>query len=173
MCPLGAESEGAKRISLWVTEGTSVNGSLDSLQIFLGNKAEEISSRSNGFSDLVLAPWPSAQRKHIPTKHPESNAKGKGMDHPKEGWGQISEYSARLYKLRRWGSNIHNRLTGCPRTILPQLSLLTVSSYLIVHLLPHTSGPMHSFPLPSKSWHFLIASLLLCPSPSSFSLFIP
>lgn len=93
MCPPGAESEGAKRICLWVAEGTNVNGGLGSLQIFLGDNAEEMSTRSNRFSDLVLAPWLSAQRKCIPTKHPESNAKGKGKGHPKGGWGQISEYS--------------------------------------------------------------------------------
>lgn len=85
VCPPGAESEGAKQTSLWVTEGTSVNGGLGSLQIFLGNKAEEIAARSNSSSDLVLALWPSAQRKCIPIKHPENNAKGKGMDHPKGG----------------------------------------------------------------------------------------
>lgn len=66
-----------------------MNGGLGSLQIFLGDKAEEIPARSNSPSDLVLAPWPLAQRTCIPTKHPESNAKGKGMDHPKGGWGQM------------------------------------------------------------------------------------
>lgn len=35
-----------------------MNGGLDSLQIFLGDKAEEILARSNRFSDLVLALWP-------------------------------------------------------------------------------------------------------------------
>ena len=58
VCPPGAESEGAKRICLWVAEGTSMNGGLDNLQIFLGDKAEEILARSNGFSNLVLALWP-------------------------------------------------------------------------------------------------------------------
>lgn len=61
VCPPEVGSEAAKQIRLLVAEGllvgegARVDGSLDSLQISLGDKAEEISAHSISFSDLVLA----------------------------------------------------------------------------------------------------------------------